>query len=243
MAPSSVYSEEAAVLKDLMATLAACAVALTFVTSFVPSVGKPTYIESFTLGCLLFPGPPDLPVVSISSALSVLVFLVTIFGADPSSPAVDINYVTGLLNMVSMFVLVAWASLAAKTERISWIRLACPVAACFVVAAGDVAPTKGPWLLGSESGAALQATVFVFARCYRYVFESRGYRATTSTLVSVIGSVVPIAVAIWPTVEQRLVGFLLLLLSLAHYGIFRVTRWLRHGNAIHDATSSGSDDE
>ena len=223
-------SVDARLLRWMLTVTTATAVALTFISSFVPSVGRATHIESFVLGALLFPVDDDgeddgeddggedaadarkmdFAVLSTSSALSVLVFLVTVFNPNPATPSVDINYIVGLMDILCMFVLVTWTALsdaaaaaaaaaatAAATSSPPRLRLICPLAACAVVAAGDVARVGG-----------VHAAAFVFARCYRYA-EPR-----YSPAVRMMSGALPLAVALWPAATLDLVGLSLVALSL-----------------------------
>lgn len=217
-----VETDAAVTTKRMLTVVTATAVALTFAARLTWGLGRATCIESFTLGCLLFPGTPDLTVLSVSSSLSVLVFLVVVFRPQTDSPVVDTNYVVGALDIVVMFVALAWAALLrdgegdgegegnGEAEADEWWAVACPVAACVLVAVGDV----------YREG--LHAPAFVFARCYRYVQVP-----THSSIVDVAVRALPVAVAVWPAATSLdFVGLGLVALAALHPILAVVVPWV-----------------
>lgn len=213
-------------LRAAAVVLAATSVALSFATVFVPTVGRTTVVESFLLGTLLYPAELNHALVSVAAALSVLMFLVAVFQPRADTPSVNTNYLSGACNIVVMFATLTWSALCAastksgaaaatesenesESELAQWTRLACPLAACFLVAYGD------------SQRVGLHASTFVFARCCRYAEPGTPKRPRTlGGAFLVVGTAWPVVVRAAVADDHRpsFVDVGLLVLALLHVG-------------------------
>lgn len=190
----STPKETETVLRGTMVVFASAAVALSLATVFVPTAGRTTFIECFLLGSLLAPNDLGHPTITVGSTLSVLVFLVAVFQPRADTPSVNTNYISGALCIVVMFVSVTWSALASAAtgpenetpdELSQWMSLACPLAACFLVAYGD------------SQRVGVHASAFVFARCCRYlVWSTPKQPRTIGGVFFIVGVAYPLVVGL-----------------------------------------------